>query len=83
MTYKIKLQTKNLFVTHSGRRTMSEISDKMKISYPTVLKYATSSEYVDRLSMIQLVSFLVGSGMTLDEVRGTTLGELFSIEVEA
>jgi hypothetical protein len=80
MTYKIKLQSKNLFIKYAGRRKMLDISDRMNISYPTVLKYATSEEYVDRLSLIQLVAFLVGAGMTLEEVRGTTLGELFSIE---
>jgi flagellar motor switch protein FliM len=53
------------------------------ISYPTVMKYATSDEYVDKISLESLVAFMVGVGLSVEDIAQMRIGEVISIEAQA
>jgi hypothetical protein len=81
--YRIRLKSSELFAKYAGGRNMHAISLAQGISYPTVMKYATSDEYVDKISLESLVSYMVGMGLSVEYIAEMRIGEVISIEAPA
>jgi hypothetical protein len=80
--YRIRLKSSELFAKYAGGRKMHAISLAQGISYPTVMKYATSDDYVDKISLESLVSFMIGMGLSVEDIAQMRIGEVISIEAQ-
>ena len=59
--------------------TMYRVSKDGEVSYPTIHKYVTDPDAVQHFSVEVLFGFLMGLGLTEDEIAELRFGDVFEV----
>lgn len=74
-----RLKSRELIEKYGGSDSLYRIAKDGDVNYTTILRWKNEPESVQAVKLDVLFSFLMGLGLTVEQIDSMPLGELFDV----
>jgi len=77
-----RLKSRELLEKYNTNDSLYKIAKDGDVNYTTILRWRNEPEKVQAVKLDVLFSFLVGLGLSVEEIESLTLGDLFEVHLD-